>query len=277
MRGFRNIIVTGASGGLGAALVAGLSRPDRRILLMGRDQDRLLRVHETARRLGAEAEIAAVPLEDHGAVAECIGGFDRAHPVDLIIAGAGVKCGNAEGVEPQTQLARIIDVNLTGTIMSVQAVLPGMRQRGRGRVAIISSLAALSPQGCLISYSATKAALQGYAVALRRSCRGSGIGVSLIVPGFVDTPMTERHLGPTPFRMSPQKAAGIVIRGLEAGRGTIAFPRTLVALARLSGLVPAGLADGLAHRLEATILPDDDELAAREIWTAPTGDPEQMA
>lgn len=277
MKGFRNIVVTGASGGLGAALVAGLSRPDRRILLMGRDQDRLLRVCETANGLGAEAEIAAVPIEDHGAVAARIGQFDRAHPVDLIIAGAGVKCGNAQGVEPEAQLARIIDVNLTGTIMSVQTVLPGMRQRGRGRVAIISSLAALSPQGCLISYSATKAALQGYAVALRRSCRGSGIGVSLIVPGFVDTRMTDRHLGPTPFRMSPQKAAGIVIRGLEAGRATIAFPRMLVGLARLGGLVPAGLADFLAHRLEATILPDDDELAARQIWTAPAGEPEQMA
>lgn len=277
MSGFRNIVVTGASGGLGAALVAGLSRPDRRLLLMGRDQDRLLQVCETAQGLGAEAAIAAVPLEDHRAVAARIGQFDKAHPVDLIIAGAGVKCGNAQGVEPGAQLARIVDVNLTGTIMSVQAVLPGMWQRGRGRVAIVSSLAGLSPQGCLISYSATKAALQGYAVALRRKSRGSGVGVSLIVPGFVDTPMTERHLGPTPFRMSPQKAAGIVIRGLEAGRGTIAFPRTLVILARLSGLVPAGLADVLANRLEAEILPDDDELAARQTWSATAGDPEQMA
>lgn len=263
MSGFRNIVVTGASGGLGAALVAGLARPGRHLLLMGRDSARLARVCAAARALGAGAESAALPLEERDAVAARIAAFDAAYPVDLMIAGAGVKCGNVQGVEPAAQLARIVDVNLTGTIASVQAVLPGMRRRGRGRVAIISSLAALSPQACLISYSATKAGLQGYAVALRRNCRGSGVGVSLVVPGFVDTPMTRRHLGPTPLRMSPQRAAGIVIRGLEAGRGTIAFPWALVALARLGGLVPAALADVFARRLEARILPDEDELAAR--------------
>jgi len=232
------------------------------MLLLGRDQDRLAQARKIAIGAGAKAEVAAVPIEDHGAVADIIATFDRVQPVDLIIAGAGVKCGNENGIEADAQLSRVVDVNLTGTIAAIQAVLPGMLERRQGRVAIVSSLAALSPQGCLLSYSATKAALQGYAVALRRRCRGSGLGVTLIVPGFVETPMTERHLGPTPFRMSPQKAAGIVIRGLEAGKGSIAFPLTLVALARLSALIPVRLADFLANRLDAKILPDDDELAA---------------
>lgn len=257
----RSVVLTGASGGLGRALAAELAAPGRRMLLMGRDAQRLAEAAGAARARGAEVETAAVPLTETAALSRCLREFDVVHPVDLLIANAGVKTGNRGGIEPVVQAERVIAVNLTATIHAVQALLPAMRARRRGRIAIVGSLAAVAPHGDLLSYSATKAGLQAYATALRRSLAGSGVGVTTVIPGFMDTPMTDRQKGPAPMLMPPARAARIVARGLERGRATIAFPLPLIIGAWLGERLPAPLADRIMARYRAEILPDPDEAA----------------
>ena len=172
MKSPRNILLTGASGGLGRALSEALAGPERAFLLLGRSADRLDEVRAVAEGKGASVAVAQTDLRDHEAVAQEIADFDAVSPIDLLIANAGVKCGNVDGIEPVSQLQRVVDVNLTAALFSVQCALPQMLARGRGQIALISSLAARSPQGALLSYSATKAALEAYATALRRKCRG---------------------------------------------------------------------------------------------------------
>ncbi|MEI4474170.1 SDR family NAD(P)-dependent oxidoreductase [Frigidibacter sp. MR17.24] len=259
----RTIVLTGASGGLGRALAAELAAPGRRLLLCGRDPDRLAAAAAAARARGAEVDLLTLPLTAPAAVAAALVAYDRRHPIDLLIANAGVKTGQEHGCEPIGESERVIAVNLTANLHIVQAVVPGMRTRGRGRIALVSSLAALSPHADLLSYSATKAGLRAYGIALRRALRGSGVGVSVITPGFIDTPMTDRHLGPRPLTLPPETAARIIARGLARGRAQIAFPALLVALVRLEDLLPRPLGDWIDSFTRARTLPDADEEARR--------------
>lgn len=260
---FTNIILTGASGGLGRSLTRALARPDRRLLLAGRDVERLDAAVAEAEALGAKAERVACPLSDREAYEAALLDFDRRHPVDLLIVGAGVKTGNTGGVEPPNELLRVIDVNLTASLATVQAFLPRMISRQRGQIALMSSLAAVSPHADLLSYSATKAGVRAYGIALRRNLAGTGVDVSIITPGFIDTPMTDRHLGPAPFLLSADRAAAIIVSGLARRRPEIAFPRRLVIAAWAERLLPHALASRIHQRMRARILPDEDEQAAR--------------
>jgi short-subunit dehydrogenase len=259
----RVIAITGASGGIGQALAACYAAPGRHLLLCGRDATRLAAAAQAATAAGARVDLLTTSLATPEAFAADLAAFDARVPVDLLIVGAGVKTGNIGGIEDPVQMQRVVAVNLTGAMLSVQAVLPAMRRRGAGRIALIASLAARSPHADLLSYSATKAAVEAYAVALRRSLHGSGVGVSLVLPGFVDTPMTDRHEGATPFLIPAADAALRIRRGLEAGRRTIAFPRRLALLIALrNAVLPAALSDRIETRLRARVLPDDDERAA---------------
>ena len=232
------------------------------MLLFGRDKKRLGQAGALAKANGARVSLSMTSVEDHENFSHAIAEFDRQTPIDLFMANAGVKCGNTDGIEKASQLERIIGVNLTGTMLSVQSVLPMMLKRRQGQIALISSLAARSPQGALLSYSATKAGIDGYATALRRKCVGSGVSICLVRPGFVDTPMTDRQLGPAPFKISAASAAIRICHGLERKKPNIAFPRRLALLAELERLLPTRIADQFANRFDANILPDEDEIAA---------------
>lgn len=259
----RGIVLTGATGGLGRALVAQLSKPGATLLLCGRNEERLSSIAALARRQGAEVVTLRTDLMRNTGRAifdAAIRDFDRQHPVDLLLANAGVKTGNQAGIEAKGQTERIVAVNLTAVIACTQAILPAMRLRAHGRIGLIGSIAGLSPQPDLLSYSATKAAVAAYATALRRELRGSGVGVSLVLPGFVDTPMTHRHHGPTPLLMSAETAALAIVRGLERRRNVIAVPQSLRLLVALSNALPMALSDRIDRMFRARIEPDSDEM-----------------
>jgi short-subunit dehydrogenase len=259
-----SIVLTGASGGIGLALSTELAAPGLRMLLCGRDRARLEQAAQRARAKGAQVELLSQSLNAPQAFAAALKDYDRRHPIDLLILNAGVKTGNHDGIEDLAQTERVIAVNLTAAFHAVQAVLPGMRQRARGQIGLLSSIAALSPHADLLSYSATKAGLRAYGTALRRNLRGSGVGVSVIAPGFVDTPMTHRQKGATPQLISPQKAARIITSGLSNRRAYITFPWLLCLLIRAENLLPKSLGDLIDRSYRAEIIPDADEKNATE-------------
>ena len=256
------IVITGATGGIGRALVREYAEPGVGFLLLGRDPERLDAACRDAKSAGATARSANLSATDFGATAEVLQKFDEEGSVDLLLLAAGVKVGNIDAIEPVDQLDRVLNVNLSATIHNVQALLPEMRGRGRGQIALFSSAAALSPHADLLSYSATKAGIRGYGTALRRALRGTGVTVHLITPGFVDTPMTDRQVGWTPLKISADRAARIIRRGLLRNRPTISFPVMLFFLIRIENMLPTSLADWIDRAYRAKILPDEDELKA---------------
>ena len=166
---FSNIVITGASSGIGAALAKYYARPGVSLGLVGRDQARLNAVAAEVRAAGAIVEGGLFDLRDRAALLNFLSGFDRTSPIDLLIANAGVLDGRrADGsIEHADMARRVIEINLLGAVDTLHAVLPAMRTRRSGHIVLVSSLAALSPLADAPGYSASKAGLLAYGQAMR--------------------------------------------------------------------------------------------------------------
>lgn len=254
----RNVVITGATGGLGAALVAEYAAAGVALLVTGRNVTRLDEVAAKARAAGAEVTTAALDVRDREAIAAALLAFDDAHPVDLLIVNAGVTSGlGADGVDPASR--RQIEVNLTGALNTAEPLIPRLISRRAGRIALVSSIAAIRPQPALAAYSASKAGLRAWGVAMRGGLAPHGVGVTVICPGFIDTPMAARHEGAKPLTVNAADAAGKIRRGLSKRRRLIAFPLPLLALVRFGNLFPPTLSDWWERRFAATIISDGED------------------
>jgi NAD(P)-dependent dehydrogenase (short-subunit alcohol dehydrogenase family) len=118
----------------------------------------------------------------------------------------------------------LLDINLKAGMAMVHAALPAMRQRGRGQIALVSSLAGYFGLPVTPSYCASKAALKAYGEALRGWLAPEGIRVNVIMPGYVESPMCDAMPGPKPFLWQPAKAARFIQRGLARDKARISFP-----------------------------------------------------
>ncbi|MBK0399985.1 SDR family NAD(P)-dependent oxidoreductase [Limibaculum sp. M0105] len=258
---WRAIVLTGASGGIGRELAIAFAAPGVTMLLVGRDRARLDGAALAARERGAKVETAVLDVTDAEALAGRLAAFDAAHAVDLVVANAGVSAGRAPGgaIEPPGTMRRLVEINLMGAVNTVEPLIPAMVARGAGRIALVSSLAGLRPLPDMPAYSATKAALRAWGTSLRGALAPRGVGVSVISPGFVTTPMAQRHRGPKPFEMDAARAARIISRGLERGRPLITFPLPLAAMVWLGNRLPPVLSDLAIRAFGAEILPEGDE------------------
>lgn len=256
---YGTIAITGASSGIGAALATCLAQPDVTLCLIGRHAERLLAVADECRGKGASVEIAVADVRDAASITHMLTKFDDRHPIDLLIANAGVSAGLSPGRQPEAEgvSRRLMEINYGGLLHTVEPMLPRFIARRRGRIAIVSSLAGLRPQPDMPSYSATKMAVRGYGIALRDWLREYGVGVTMIYPGFVTSPMSARHAGFKPFEITAERAARLIVRGLRRGQSVIAFPLPLALGAFLNGLLPPFLADLTNRPFRADVQPDD--------------------
>ncbi|MEZ5448217.1 MAG: SDR family NAD(P)-dependent oxidoreductase [Thiolinea sp.] len=222
----RCILITGASAGLGAALARAYAGPDMTLGLIARNNERLLAVAESCRQRGAQVVTASLDVTDTEALQTWIKNFDHAHPIDLLIANAGItsQLGPQGQAEPLECIHRVLDTNLRGCIDSVDAVLHAMRQRGHGQIALVSSLAALHGMPVTPAYCAAKAGVKAYGEALRGWLAPEGIHVNVICPGFVESEMSRQFSAPKPFMISAEHAARRIQRGLSRNRACISFP-----------------------------------------------------
>jgi len=223
------VLITGATGGIGAALARSYARPGRVLILHGRDTARLASLTQECETRGAQVHRVTFDLRDAAAAIEALRALSSRYVIDLAVVNAGVSSAIGTGREAENwDAARaVLAVNLDGAIATVAAVLPDMRRRGTGQIAIVSSLAAYFGLPVTPIYCASKAALKAYGEALRGWLAPQGIAVNVVLPGFVRTPMSEAFPGAKPFLMSPERAASLIRRGLERNRARIAFPRIL--------------------------------------------------
>ena len=245
----RSILITGASSGLGAALARLYAGPGVALALGGRDVRRLEAVAAQCRDLGAEVATRHLDVLHRVAMADWIAKVDALTPLDLVIANAGLGGGTGGGGERAQQTHQIMSVNVTGTVNTVLPAVQAMRPRGRGQIAIVSSLAAFRGFPGAPAYCASKAAVRVWGESLRGHLGRDGLCVSVVCPGYVKTRMTADNDFPMPLLMEADRAARRIARGLARDRGRIAFPRRLYALIWLLNLLPTGWTDGLLARL----------------------------
>ncbi len=256
----RHILITGASGGLGSALAREFSNPRTHLTLWGRDSKRLEALACQCRSKGADCDFF---IQDNRAFADCrshLRALYTALPVDMAILNAGVSSGLVPDgkSEPAEDACRTMEVNAAATVNMAATLLADMALRGKGQLVFISSIASLYPLPSSPAYSAAKAALSFYARALRLGGAPACIRISIIYPGYVDSPMSRRLLGPQPLRWSAEKAAAHIRARLEAGRDIIIFPRLLALGTRLLHLLPPPLAAFFLRRFAFTVTPDGE-------------------
>ena len=165
--------------------------------------------------------------------------MDRETPVDLCIANAGISGGTGRRGESEEQARRILAVNVDGVLNTIHPLIGPMTARGRGQLALVSSLAGFRGYPGAPAYCASKAAVRSYGESLRLDLRAAGIEVSVICPGFVKSRITDRNRFPMPFLMDADRAASIIKRGLERNRGRIAFPLPTYLMAWMVAVLPS--------------------------------------
>ena len=178
---------------------------------------------------------------------EWLCGFDDRAPIDLLVSNAGISGGpgpdgSLEGLALATSQ---VSVNLLGTMNSLEPILPRMVARRSGRVAVVASVAGLRGLPYSPAYSASKAGVRAYGEGLRALLAPKGVGVSVIVPGFFDSRMTDRFMGAKPCLLPTEAAVRIVRTGLDRGKSRIVFPRLLALGLQATDLMPAWIGDAI--------------------------------
>jgi short-subunit dehydrogenase len=246
-----HVVITGASGGIGRALAEHFAAPGRLLSLTGRDQARLDAAVDACRAKGAEVRLALLDVVDARSLGDWLLAIDRERPIDVLIANAGIGGSAAmpSGAGEAGPLANeILAVNMAGVINTVTPVLPLMLARGAGHLALVSSLAGYLglPQSPV--YSASKAAVRIYGDALRRRARRHGVYVTNIMPGFVDTPMSQSLATGRPFCWSAERAARHIAAAIDRGAAQSVFPWQLRLAIAAQSLLPMGLSDFILAR-----------------------------
>jgi short-subunit dehydrogenase len=241
--------LTGASSGIGEALAEELARRGCRLALTARRLDRLEALAARLREGGADVHVLAGDLADRERVHEIGHELGAAlGPLDLAILNAGTY----EPVTPDTFSAdvfrRHLEVNVMGTVHCIETVLPAMRERRAGRIAIVASVTGFAALPRAAAYGATKAFLISMGDSLRAHLAADSVGLTLVNPGFVRTPLTAQNEFEMPFVIDARKAARIIADGLERGKAEISFPWRMAAIMKLLGSLPGPLARAYVAR-----------------------------
>lgn len=241
-----HVVITGASSGLGAALARQFARMGCALSLFGRDIPRLSAVADACRSTASLVEIFNHDVTNAAEMSAAMARLDSRLPVDILIANAGLGGGDALAPAAGESLdlaRRIADVNFFGVINTVASLTGPLTTRGQGHVVIISSIAGLQGLAESPVYSASKAAVRVYGEALRRLLAPKGVRVSVVVPGFITTPMSQSLPFHRPFEWTAERAAARIVRGIERNEAEIVFPWQLHLLSRAIGWLPRRLRD----------------------------------
>ena len=251
----KTILITGASSGIGRALALVYARQGVSLALIGRDGGRLDEVAAAARNKGADVSTGQLDARDQDAMAQWITAADGRRPFDLVIANAGITTGLAPGdiAEDPRAVRAVVGTNLLGVLNTVEPLIAPMCARGAGQIAFVGSIAGLRGLPYAPSYCATKAAVHAYSESLRGRIEARGVRVSLIIPGFVKTPLNDSIDAMKPLEITGAEAAILIQRGLQRGRAIIAFPKSLYLLAHLAGVLPVRLVDKVMARFQVNI------------------------
>jgi len=239
----KTVLITGASSGIGAALARSYARDSVALLLWGRDQARLDEVAGQCRALGATATTQIFDLRDAAGFAARLAAADAATPIDLAIFNAGLGGTAADDVPaevPQTVQA-IAEVNFVAPLVGANVIADTMARRGAGHIVLVGSIVESYPLPMAPTYAATKAGLRLFAESLGMRLAKHGVTVTLISPGFIDTPMSRQVIEPKPFMITADAAAAVIARGIAARKRVIVVPWQFAVMRALTDLLPRAL------------------------------------
>jgi short-subunit dehydrogenase len=220
------VLVTGASSGIGQAVALSFARAGARLMLTGRDEHRLARV---ADRTGADALVA--DLADPAGLSQLLDAATTPPLPQVVVHCAGIGHVAAAGEQDDAVLERLLAVNLRAPVLLTGAVLPGMRAAGAGHLVFVTSIAGRLGVAGESAYAASKGALDAYAASLAAEIGGTGVGVTTVVPGVVDTAFfRSRNVGygrRFPRPVPAARVAAALRRAVQQDRAEVVVPAWL--------------------------------------------------
>lgn len=255
-----NTLITGASSGIGEALALECARRGDRLFLCGRCRERLDDVAHRCRELGAAVDAEVLDVTDETLTRDWLVRCDAHAPLGRVFANAGV----GTGIEDEPSIRRTFATNVNGCLNVVLPTIELYRRRGTGgQILITASIAGYGPLAACPAYSASKAAMKTWALALRGHLRPEGIRVSAICPGFVRSRITDRNTCPMPFFMEAPQAARIILSRADRDVGLIAFPWPMRLATWLLSVLPFRLNEFIGSLLPAKTNRAEAEVAVR--------------
>ena len=243
------VLISGASSGIGRALAIELARRGAAVGLLARRQDLLREVVREIEAHGGKASALPTDVTDANAVRAAVSALQSDFgPIDLLIANAGVGATIAAGKLEPEGVAKVFSVNVMGVVNCATAVIPQMTERGRGQLAVISSLAAYRGLPKSAAYCASKAAISSLFESLRLDLQPQGINVTIIYPGFIKTPLTAGRQAKLPFLLEVDYAARKMIGAIEKRKKSYAFPWQLATIVRAGMIMPNFMYDWIVRR-----------------------------
>jgi len=224
--------LVGASEGLGRALAYQLSRCGAEVIVSARSEERL---RDLADDLPGRANAIPVDITNADSVSAAV---DRAGPVDGLVTLAGTYWPMKTTEWNAERLQTMCDVNFTGTIRMLGAVVPGMIERGQGHVVVTGSLTALKGLPGALGYGATKAGLVSFAETMRADLQDTGVTVQVVNPGFIKTRLTDKNDFKMPMLMEPEKAATEIFEHMNGDDFRKDFPGRLAAMLKGGRALP---------------------------------------
>lgn len=249
MNEIKNILITGASSGIGKALaIYYASHGAQNLFLCGRDKKRLQSTEKECLSYGPKVETAILDVTDQNKTKKWIEKCNKKAPLNLIFANAGVSTGE----ETPENIYRTFHTNIFGVLNTLTPAVEIYRNRqdkSRKIVAVTASIAGYHGLAGCPSYSASKACVKAYGEALRARLQHEGIQVSVICPGFVRSRITDKNTCPMPFFMEAENAAEIIAERIEKNVGLIAFPWPMRMAAWFGSVLPNIVSNWLYSKL----------------------------
>lgn len=246
----RVVVVTGGAHGIGREIAAQLAAAGARVAIGDRD---LAAARATAQALPGRVEAFALDVTDTASFQRFLAEVtDLWGPLDVLVNNAGVMRVGAFDTEPEAATEHMLAVNLHGVIRGVRLVAPGMRARGGGHIVTVASAASkLAPPG-ESTYAASKHGVLGYLTGVREELRGTGVHLSVIMPGVVDTDLAVGTDTGVAARLQPADVAAAVVKVLHRPRFEVTVPAYVGPLIRLVAMLPQTLRD----RVLRAMVPD---------------------
>ncbi|MBU0558647.1 MAG: SDR family NAD(P)-dependent oxidoreductase [Bacteroidetes bacterium] len=245
----KNILITGASTGIGRAIAVALKDFNCNVFLTARRKSLLDRIIEENQNYSANYYSFEHDVAAKQSVQEVFNSITKLHGnIDVAILNAAI--GNKVAVKKfnSVHAEQTFQINFLGIVYWIEKLLPSFIERKNGVIVGVSSLADNRGYSRSGFYSASKAALSNFLEGLRIDTHNYGVKIITVKPGFVKTPMTDKNNFAMPFMMDSDRAAKIILKGIEKEKALIAFPLRTVIGSKIIGLLPNRLYEYLARK-----------------------------
>jgi short-subunit dehydrogenase len=248
----KTILLTGASSGIGKSLAQKLAMIDCTLILTARRTNLIEEYLSNLNNKRAEIIIDSCDVADKNSVSECMIKIKSKikNNIDIAILNAGTSYRTDITEFNSKHAEEIFGVNVMGIVYWIEQLLPQMMNRKNGMIVGTSSLADSRGHAKSEFYCASKAAVTKILEGLRVELHPYNVKVIKVKPAYVKTPMTDKNKFKMPFIMPPEKAADIIIRGIEKEKPIIAFPPVLTFASWLGGILPSSIYEFFAKRVK---------------------------